>query len=123
MPMTHDGPMITCQSEPDEVLCKTMATSESLPNDRGWISPKSERICPVLVEGSDEEGYTATTPILPGCIAEGDSIDEALLDFKIAHLELLKAYKEEGKPVPWKKVDGLPLYNPDVRIFLVPSGE
>ena len=32
----------------------------------------------VVLEPSDEGGYTVYAPALPGCISEGDTIDEAL---------------------------------------------
>ncbi|OGU77778.1 MAG: antitoxin HicB [Ignavibacteria bacterium RBG_16_34_14] len=32
----------------------------------------------VVLEKSDEGGYTVFVPTLPGCISEGNSIDEAL---------------------------------------------
>ncbi len=32
----------------------------------------------VILEPSDEGGYTIYVPALPGCISEGDNIDEAL---------------------------------------------
>ncbi len=32
----------------------------------------------VILEPSDEGGYTVYVPSLPGCISEGDDIDEAL---------------------------------------------
>ena len=32
----------------------------------------------VVLEPSDEGGYTAYVPALPGCISEGDTIDEAM---------------------------------------------
>jgi predicted RNase H-like HicB family nuclease len=32
----------------------------------------------VRLEPSDEGGYTVYVPALPGCISEGDTIDEAL---------------------------------------------
>ena len=32
----------------------------------------------VILEPSDEGGYTVSVPVLPGCISEGDNIDEAL---------------------------------------------
>ena len=32
----------------------------------------------VILEPSDEGGYTISIPGLPGCISEGDNIDEAL---------------------------------------------
>lgn len=31
----------------------------------------------VVLEPSDEDGYTVYVPSLPGCISEGDSVDEA----------------------------------------------
>ena len=38
----------------------------------------------VLLERSDEGGYTAIVPSLPGCISEGDSREEALANIKEA---------------------------------------
>ena len=32
----------------------------------------------VVLEPSDEGGYTVYVPSLPGCVSEGDTIDEAL---------------------------------------------
>ena len=32
----------------------------------------------VILEPSEEGGYTVYVPALPGCISEGDNIDEAL---------------------------------------------
>ena len=32
----------------------------------------------VILEESDEGGYTAYVPLLPGCISEGDTKEEAL---------------------------------------------
>jgi len=38
----------------------------------------------VTLEPSDEGGYTAYVPDLPGCISEGDSVDEALANIREA---------------------------------------
>jgi len=38
----------------------------------------------VLLELSDEGGYTATVPALPGCISEGDSREQALANIQEA---------------------------------------
>jgi predicted RNase H-like HicB family nuclease len=38
----------------------------------------------VILEPSDEGGYTAIVPALPGCISEGDTRDEALRNIKEA---------------------------------------
>jgi predicted RNase H-like HicB family nuclease len=32
----------------------------------------------VVLEPSDEGGYTVYVPALPGCISEGENVDEAL---------------------------------------------
>ena len=38
----------------------------------------------VILEPSDEGGYTVSVPALSGCISEGDNIDEALANIKEA---------------------------------------
>ena len=38
----------------------------------------------VVLEPSDEGGFTAYAPSLPGCISEGDSQDEALANIQDA---------------------------------------
>ena len=38
----------------------------------------------VILEPSDEGGYTVCVPALPGCISEGDNIDEALANIQEA---------------------------------------
>jgi len=38
----------------------------------------------VVLEPSDEGGYTIYVPSLPGCISEGNTIDEAITNIKEA---------------------------------------
>ncbi len=38
----------------------------------------------IVLEPSDEGGYTAYVPTLPGCISEGDTTDEALANVREA---------------------------------------
>jgi predicted RNase H-like HicB family nuclease len=38
----------------------------------------------VLLEPSDDGGYTVYVPSLPGCISEGDTLEEALADIQEA---------------------------------------
>lgn len=38
----------------------------------------------VVLEPSNEGGYTVYVPSLPGCISEGESIDEALINIQEA---------------------------------------
>lgn len=44
----------------------------------------------VMLEPSEDGGYTVTVPSLPGCISEGDTRDDALANIREAiqlHLE------------------------------------
>ncbi len=51
----------------------------------------------VLFEPSDEGGYTAFVPALPGCISEGDTLDEARRNIR----EAVELYLEPiEEPVP-----------------------
>jgi predicted RNase H-like HicB family nuclease len=38
----------------------------------------------VILEPSDEGGYTASVPTLPGCVSEGDTREEALANIRDA---------------------------------------
>jgi len=38
----------------------------------------------IVLEPSDEGGYTVYVPALPGCVSEGESVDEALENIKDA---------------------------------------
>jgi len=47
--------------------------------------PKSSGVhLKVVLEPSDDGGYTVTVPALPGCISEGDSKAEALRNIRQA---------------------------------------
>jgi predicted RNase H-like HicB family nuclease len=48
----------------------------------------------VLFEPSDEGGYTVSVPALPGCISEGDAIEEARRNIREA-IELYLEPDEE----------------------------
>ena len=51
----------------------------------------------VVFEPSDEGGYTVYIPALPGCISEGDSLDDARRNI----LEAVSLYLEPAsEPVP-----------------------
>ncbi len=46
----------------------------------------------IILEPSDEGGYTVTVPALPGCISDGDSRDEALKNIQEAHSAVSGTY-------------------------------
>ncbi len=67
--------------------------------------PKTYRYTIVLEQDPDDGGYVVTVPDLPGCITQGDTIDEAIAMAKEAislHIESLIAL---GKPVPQGRKD------------------
>lgn len=50
----------------------------------------------IVLEESDEGGFTVTVPSLPGCISEGDTREEALKNIKEA-IELYLEPVEDDK--------------------------
>ena len=49
----------------------------------------------VVLEPSDEGGFTVYVPSLPGCISEGDTREEALVNIQ----EAIELYLEEEEPI------------------------
>ena len=49
----------------------------------------------VVLEPSEEGGYTVYVPSLPGCISEGDTIEEALRNIKEAIELYLEPIEDE----------------------------
>jgi predicted RNase H-like HicB family nuclease len=38
----------------------------------------------IVLEPSDEGGFTATVPVLPGCVSEGETVEEAMANIQEA---------------------------------------
>lgn len=55
---------------------------------------------PLLLEPQPEGGYTVTSPLLPGLVTEGDSIEDALENVRDALAALLEAYETLGRTLP-----------------------
>ena len=54
----------------------------------------------VILEPNEFGGYTVTVPILPGCISEGDTREEALANIKEAIELYLESLQADGEPIP-----------------------
>jgi antitoxin HicB len=54
----------------------------------------------VILEPNELGGYTAIVPLLPGCISEGDSKEEALANIKEAIELYVDSLKADGEPIP-----------------------
>jgi predicted RNase H-like HicB family nuclease len=50
----------------------------------------------VVLEPSDESGYTVYVPSLPGCISEGETVDEALANIREAIELYLEPVEDDG---------------------------
>jgi antitoxin HicB len=54
---------------------------------------------PLVLTPQVEGGYTITSPMLPGLVTEGDSLDEALENVEDALRATLELYEVIGRPV------------------------
>jgi antitoxin HicB len=55
---------------------------------------------PLVMTPQEEGGYTVTSPVLPGLVTEGDSLEEALTNVEDALRATLELYEDTGRPVP-----------------------
>jgi antitoxin HicB len=54
----------------------------------------------INLEKNEDGGYTVTVPVLPGCITQGDTWEEAVGNAREAILGYIDTLKELGKPIP-----------------------
>ena len=54
----------------------------------------------IVLEPSDEGGYTVIVPALPGCVTEGDSREEALANVEEAIRLYLEPVEDDQQFVP-----------------------
>jgi predicted RNase H-like HicB family nuclease len=54
----------------------------------------------ILIPDPEAGGYTVEVPSLPGCISEGDTLEEALANIKEAIELHIESMIEDGEPIP-----------------------
>ena len=54
----------------------------------------------ILHPDTEEGGYTVTVPALPGCVTQGETLEEAIAMAKDAIRLHIEALIENGEPVP-----------------------
>ncbi len=54
----------------------------------------------VLFERATEGGYIASVPLLPGCMTQGETFEEARENVKDAMQSYISVLKEDGEAVP-----------------------
>jgi len=59
----------------------------------------------IILEPSEEGGYTVYVPSLPGCISEGDTKEEALKNIKEAIELYLEPVEDDLIPFEQKKAE------------------
>ncbi len=55
---------------------------------------------PIEIEPTETRGYLATSPVLPGFLVEGDTIEEVYREAPIVAQALLEAYRDTGSALP-----------------------
>lgn len=67
-----------------------------------YIQKVSEYELPIKIESQKDGGFVVTSPVWKDCYAQGDSIDEAILEITAVAQSLIELYKEEGLKIPLK---------------------
>ncbi|MCL5784445.1 MAG: type II toxin-antitoxin system HicB family antitoxin [Patescibacteria group bacterium] len=57
---------------------------------------------PIKIEPQKEGGFVVTCPLWSDCYAQGDTLDEAVLEITGVAQSLIELYKEEGLKIPLK---------------------
>ena len=58
----------------------------------------------VVLDPNESGGYTVYVPLLPGCISEGDTREEALTNIKEAIELYIESLEADGAPIPSEEV-------------------
>ncbi len=61
----------------------------------------------IIITPDETGGYVAEVPSLPGCISEGEILEEAIANIREAIDLYIEVLKEDGKPVPEDSLDRL----------------
>ena len=54
----------------------------------------------IIHPDADEGGYTVTVPALPGCVTQGETLEEAIAMAKDAIQLYIESLVADGEPVP-----------------------
>jgi len=67
----------------------------------------------LLIPDPETGSYTVEVPVLPGCITEGDTVEEAIANAREAIVAWIKSAELDGEEIPEEKAP-LGLVNIDV---------
>lgn len=60
---------------------------------------------PINLVPQKEGGFVVTSPVWSDCYAQGDTVDEAILEIMAVAQSLIGLYKEEGLQIPLKSAE------------------
>ena len=55
---------------------------------------------PLTIEPMQEGGYLVTSPVIPGLLTDGETLEEALANVPDAMQTLIEAMRAKGVPLP-----------------------
>lgn len=82
------------------------------------MEPEEEYSFTVLFEPSEEGGYVARCPALPGLVAEGETLEKAREMAREAIRGYLESVRKDGRPIPPDKAITLEPVKEKVRVAL-----
>src|SRR5215213_2602639 len=68
------------------------------------VESSVRRYTVLLYAEPDEEGYAVVVPILPGCVTQGESVEEALDNARAAIEDYIKTSIALGDEVPFEAI-------------------
>lgn len=79
----------------------------------------SEYELPVNIEPQKEGGFVVTSPLWKDCFAQGDTVDEAILEITAVAQSLIELYKEESLKIPLKVHKNVSTYNSSLNLPII----
>ena len=70
----------------------------------------------IVLDPAEEGGYTVRVPRLPGCVTEGDTLDEALANAREAITAYLLSLRDDGLPIPEADGGGIKVRAVDIEL-------
>ncbi|MBI2595831.1 type II toxin-antitoxin system HicB family antitoxin [Candidatus Daviesbacteria bacterium] len=76
----------------------------------------SEYELPIKIWPQKNGGFVVTSPLWNDCYAQGDTVDEAVLEITALAQSLIELYKEEGLKIPLKLAGEKKFDNPNLSV-------
>lgn len=104
---------------------KTASTHRLIKASGGWVElPPNTYRCVAHFRAEREGGFSIVSATLPGAASQGDTLPEALGNFKEAMHAVIDSYQADGVPIPWAPEEKLRRGWLRATVFVVvPPGE